>query len=211
MVNLKDYLPDYYDGVRDMERLMEAEQKQANSFDDLATRILLNQFVVTADSDGLSIFENQLGLPTDSAQSLDSRRYDIMVRLLPPRAITIWYFRELLASMDIPATIDQDAIHSHVTTMSEADVITLEQVKRLRYLLNVMLPADQTYQIRTQSNVTTTQSIFMGGITQTYVKATIMPKTVRTVTVPQSQYYGGIKPQLYVRMTANKGGDDLNE
>lgn len=207
MVKLKEYLPDYYDGVREMQRLMEVEQKQADSFDDMATRILMNQFVSTADSDGLSIFENQLGLPTDLSQSLESRRYDIMVRLLPPRPITIWYFRELLASMDIPATVDQDAIRSHVTTMSEADDITPEQIKRLRYLLNVMLPADQTYQIQTQANVTTTQSIYMGGVTQPYTRATIMPKTLRTATVQQPQYIGGIKPQVYVRTTI-KGGDE---
>ncbi|KRL95578.1 putative phage tail protein [Levilactobacillus hammesii] len=207
MVKLKEYLPDYYDGVREMQRLMEVEQKQADGFDDMATRILMNQFVSTADSDGLSIFENQLGLPTDLNQSLESRRYDIMVRLLPPRPITIWYFRELLASMDIPATVDQDAIRNHVTTMSEADDITPEQIKRLRYLLNVMLPADQTYQIQTQANVMTTQSIFMGGSTQTYTKATIMPKTLRTAVVRQPQYFGGIKSQIYVRTTI-KGGDE---
>lgn len=207
MVKLKEYLPDYYDGVREMQRLMEVEQKQADGFDDAATRILMNQFVSTADSDGLSIFENQLRLPTDLSQSLESRRYDIMVRLLPPRPITIWYFRELLESMDIPATVDQDAIRSHVTTMSQADDITPEQIKRLRYLLNMMLPADQTYQITTESNVSVTQTVFIGSLTQTYTRATVMPKTRRTAVVRQPQYFGGIKPQIYVR-TKIKGGDE---
>lgn len=208
MVKLAEYLPDYYDGVREMQRLMEVEQDQADGFDDMATRILMNQFVSTADSNGLSIFENQLGLPTDLGQSLESRRYDIMVRLLPPRPITIWYFRELLTSMDIPAEVYEDAIRGHVTTMSEAADITPEQIKRLRYLLNVMLPADQTYQITTESNVTVNQPVFIGSLTQTYVKAVVMPQTVRTAVVRQLQYYGGVKPQIYVRTTVNKGGDE---
>ena len=109
--------------------------------------------------------------------------------------------------MDIPATVDQDAIRSHVTTMSQADDITPEQIKRLRYLLNVMLPADQTYQITTESNVAVNQALYIGSLTQTYTRATVMPKTRRTAVVRQPQYFGGIKPQIYVRAKI-KGGDE---
>jgi len=56
MVKLQDYLPEYYDDVYEMQKLVAAEQVDFGNFDDLILRTLLNQFVIQADTDGISIF-----------------------------------------------------------------------------------------------------------------------------------------------------------
>lgn len=212
MIKLKDYLPDYYDGVREMNSLMDAEQPTFDKFDDRIERLLMNQFVTQADSEGLAIMEHQLSLPTDLNRSLESRRYDILIRLLPPRPITIWYFRELVQSMDIPALVNVDHAKQHVITMSEANDITAEQIKRLRYLLNVLLPTNLTYQITTKDKTTVTNSFSVGTALQVAVHTVVMPKLLSVATATQSQYYGSTKPQIFVHTDVNAtGGDELNE
>lgn len=212
MVKLKEYLPDYYGGVREMNSLMNAEQPTFDKFDDEIERLLMNQFVTQADSQGLSIMEHQLSLPTDLNRSLESRRYDVLIRLLPPRPITIWYFRELVQSMDIPALIDIKYAKQHVVTMSEASVISAEQIKRLRYLLNVLLPTNLTYQITTESKTNSTTNLYVGTATQVTVHTVVMPKRLTMATVGNPQYYGSTKPQIYVHVDVDAtGGDELNE
>jgi hypothetical protein len=85
---LQDFKPDYYDGVLEMNALLDAEQPAFDSVEADVQRLLLNKFVMKADSDGLSIFEYELDIDTDLTRTLESRRYDILVRLLPPHPIT---------------------------------------------------------------------------------------------------------------------------
>ncbi|WP_203638872.1 putative phage tail protein [Levilactobacillus wangkuiensis] len=211
MLNLKDYLPSYYDGVREMQRLMEVEQKMGDRFGDSEERLLMNQFVMQADSEGLALFEYQLGIPTDYTKSLESRQYDVLMRILPPRPITIRYFQELIQSLDISAVVDVDHIRSHVDTMSEAHDITPEQIKRLRYLLNVYLPVNMTYQIRTQTAVETQLDFYLGAIQNVAVATVVMPDLDAATDTTQELYAGAIKPDVAVATMVREGGENLNE
>lgn len=162
MANLTEYLPDYYDGVAEMHQLLAAEQTVFDVGDATIERLLLNQFVMSADSQGLSLFESQLGIEVTAGASLESRRYDILMRILPPKPITLCYFRELLDSLKIPAMIQVDAVKSLIRTASEATNITPDQVNRLRYLLNVYLPSNLAYQITKQSGTANANTIRIG-------------------------------------------------
>lgn len=211
MLNLKDYLPSYYDGVREMQRLMEAEQRMGDRFGDSEERLLMNQFVMQADSEGLALFEYQLGLQTDYTKSLESRQYDVLMRILPPRPITIRYFRELIQSLDISAVVDVNHIKSHVDTMSEAHDITPEQIKRLRYLLNVYLPVNMTYQIRTQTAIETQLDFYLGTIQNVAVSTVVMPDLNAAADTIQELYVGSIRPDTAVATMVREGGENLNE
>lgn len=211
MLNLKDYLPSYYDSVREMQRLMDAEQALGNKFGDSLERLLLNQFVMQADSEGVALFEYQLGLPTDYTKSLESRQYDVLMRILPPRPITIRYFRELIQSLDIPAVVDVDHIKSHIDTMSEAHDITEEQIRRLRYLLNVYVPVNMTYQIKTQTAIETQQNFYLGVIQNMAVATVVMPDLDAATDTIQELYVGSIKPDMAVATMIREGGENLNE
>ena len=56
MSRLQDFKPDYYDGVLEMNALLDAEQPAFYSVEADIQRLLLNKFVIKADSDGLIIF-----------------------------------------------------------------------------------------------------------------------------------------------------------
>ncbi|WP_125685953.1 putative phage tail protein [Levilactobacillus fujinensis] len=178
MSKLVDYLPDYYDKVVEMQKLMVGEQPVFDAVSEQADRILLNEFVMATDVDGLSMFENQFGMVASPTATVESRRYDILVRMLPPRPITIWYFKELVASFAIPAMVVVDSVKSRIDTLSEAHVITAEQVERLKYLLNVYTPSNLEQHIRTSYDVENRLPVYFGQAASICINSAVMPQAV---------------------------------
>lgn len=176
MSKLQDYKPDYYDGVLEMNVLLDSEQVAFDQVDNDVRRLLFNKFVMKADSDGLSIFEYELGMDTDLSKSLETRRYDILVRMLPPHPITFKYLKDLIKSFDIPAEVARDVIAETITTASQWDDISMDQIHRLQYLLNVYLPANMTYSVTTHSETRVQWHLTLGVATTMSVETCVYPK-----------------------------------
>ena len=51
-------MPDYYQGVYEMEELLKSESLTLKDLEDSHLRTLLNEFVSTADGKGISLFES---------------------------------------------------------------------------------------------------------------------------------------------------------
>lgn len=172
-----ELMPAYYDGVQEMIALLKAEEV---GFDKVAAetkRVLLNTFVDQADSDGLAIMENQLHIDTDLSLSLESRRYAIKMRMLPPHPITFKYLKDLIKSFNIPAEVQRDVQRQVLTTVSDYDELTREQLDRLKYLLNVYVPANMELDIQTHAETSTAIKLtILTGMT-TYVQTSIPAKT----------------------------------
>ncbi|KRK49051.1 hypothetical protein FC96_GL001380 [Secundilactobacillus kimchicus JCM 15530] len=170
-------MPAYYDGVQEMIALLKAEEVGFSKVETDTTRLLLNTFVDQADSDGLSIMETQLHIDTDLSLSLESRRYAIKMRMLPPHPITFKYLKDLIKSFNIPADVQRDVQKQVLTTISDYDVLTKEQLDRLKYLLNVYVPANMVLDIQTHAETSTAIKLtILTGMT-TYVQTSIPAKT----------------------------------
>lgn len=206
MLNLQDYKPDWYDGVREMDALLNAEQPAFDKFDDEAYRLLLNHFVMRADSDGLSIFEFELGITTDLSRSVESRRYDILMRLLPPHPITFKYLQELIQSFQIPTEVQRDVLEQTLTTVSQRSEISDDQIERLRYLLNVYVPANMMLEIQLHANASSNRYMYVGVGSFCQSITAVMPRT-QDLTDTSLPIYVALPKQIYVKTTANaKGG-----
>lgn len=176
---LKDLMPGYYDGVREMEALLNTEQHSFDEFDNLIQRWLMNHFVTHADSQGLAIYEDMLKIPTDYSKSLETRRYDILLRLLPPRPITFKYFQSLIKSFNIPANVQRDVQEQFISTFSGRDNITDSQLDRLKYLLNVYLPVNMVFQININSEARSELPFYMDIVTVISATAIVRPQLQR--------------------------------
>ncbi|BDZ30637.1 DUF2313 domain-containing protein [Lactiplantibacillus sp. WILCCON 0030] len=203
MGSLSSYLPDYYDDVVEMQALMDAEQVVFDGSETEMKQLLLNQFVVQADSVGLSIFETQLGIQPEPNESLDTRRYNVLARTLPPKPITIRYLRELLRAVNIPATIDVNAIDSIVKTISQENLITASQLKRLKYLLSVCLPANLAYQIIKHAEVKTKEPINYGQAISLSVLTSVGATPTNFVNLTSSQVNYGEAARINIRTAVN--------
>lgn len=202
MVKLQDYLPEYYDNVYEMQKLVAAEQVDFGNFDDLVFRTLLNQFVIQADVDGISIFEDQLGVDANPNDSLETRRYNVLMRLLPPKPITIKYFNELLHTLDVPASVDVEHAIRNVIAKAKRSEISKDQIKRLKYLLNVYLPANLTFSIITTSDTQTELKMFVGVANNSEVDVISKPRLVTHTESKTKIYAGSIPSQVLIRTTS---------
>lgn len=202
MFKLQDYKPDWYNGVLEMDALLNAEQPAFDKFDDGAYRLLLNHFVMRADSDGLSVFEFELGITTDLSRSLESRRYDILMRLLPPHPITFKYLKELIQSFQIPAEVQRDVLEETLTTVSQRSEISDDQVERLRYLLNVYSPANMVLTIQLHSQADSNLHSYVGVGSFCKSVTAVLPR-MQDLSEVQLPLFTGVAKQIYVKTSVN--------
>ena len=144
--SLMDYLPDYYNDVYEMQAIMHAQGKVLDKAESEQFRLLLNQFVTQTDAKGISVFEDQVGIKPAPSDDLKIRQNKVLMRLLPPRPITIWYLRDLFATLKIPATIT--VIQRDAIVEAKSAEINSGQIENIKYLLNIYLPANMIYEIR---------------------------------------------------------------
>ncbi|MEN2307929.1 putative phage tail protein [Lentilactobacillus parabuchneri] len=201
-MKLIDYMPEYYDGVKEMVELLNSEQPTFDKQVDLMTRLLLNGFVMKADSQGLSIMEYELKIPTDLSKSLENRRYDILMRILPPHPITIKYFRELLKSFEISVDVEVDAVKDVLQAIAKYDDISKDQMDRLKYLLNVYVPANIDWSILTTADADSQLSLFI-GVGSTYSVETSTNVKLNEEAESRLPVYIGVVHQFVIE-TENK-------
>lgn len=197
MVKLQDYLPEYYDNVYEMQKLVAAEQVDFGNFDDLVFRTLLNQFVIQADVAGISMFEDQLGIDANPNDSLKTRRYNVLMRLLPPKPITIKYFNELLHTLDVPASVNVEYAIRNVIAKAKRSEISKDQIKRLKYLLNVYLPANLTFSIIVTSETQLNTHEYFGSVSSKQISTCVNPRLKTFADSSMNQYFGSVKPNIY--------------
>lgn len=148
--NLMNYLPDYYNDVYEMQAIMHAQGEVLDKAESEQFRLLLNQFVTQTDAKGISVFEDQVGIKPAPNDDLETRQNKVLMRLLPPRPITIGYLRDLFATLKIPATIT--VIQRDAIVEAKSAEIDSSQIENIKYLLNIYLPANMIYEIRVALN-----------------------------------------------------------
>jgi hypothetical protein len=145
--DLMSYLPDYYDDVYEMNAIMNVQDGVLDKVEEKQLRLLFNQFVTQTDIQGISVFEDQVGIVPAISDSLRVRQDKVLMRLLPPRPITIRYLRELFYTLKIPATISVAYPKREVIMTANRNEIDDKQITSIKYILNVYIPANMVYQI----------------------------------------------------------------
>jgi Uncharacterized protein conserved in bacteria (DUF2313). len=143
LMRLRDLMPEYYGDVLEMNTLLSVEQFQIDDLSAAIDRQQANQFVMTADSDGIAVWESLVGISNYSNIDLETRRYNVLARLLPPKPITIKYLRELLKVLNINAVLSVDGPAFKVNvTINTSDT---QATQRLQNLLSSLLPANMLF------------------------------------------------------------------
>lgn len=151
-------MPDYYDGVYEMEELLKAQSKGLYQFDEKINRTLLNEFIIQADEKGISVFEDQAGIKPDPGASLETRRNNVLLRLLPPKPLTTRYLNHLLEIMNLKADVKVDYAKRLALVEAKSSDITADKVNNIKYMLNITLPANMIYDIKINLIQTTVQN-----------------------------------------------------
>lgn len=143
-----NYMPDYYDGVYEMEELLKAQGLALSNFDSEEEKALLNQFIIKADEKGISIFENEAGIRLNPNDSLEARRNRVLLHLLPPKPLTVRYLNYLLSVMNLKANVSVDYKNRKALVDGKSADINSDEISSIKYLMNICLPANMVYLIR---------------------------------------------------------------
>lgn len=140
---LNDLIPDYYDDITEPHDLAAGEQPL---LDDLEAAIFdgqNSQSVITADSAALSVYESMLGIIPQAGDTLETRRYNVLMEVLPPQPLTEPYLRQLLQVLNINATVSVYGRQFEVNII--ASPTDKGSTQRLTSLLDRYLPANLTF------------------------------------------------------------------
>lgn len=187
--NLMDYLPDYYDGVYEMEAIMHAQSGVLDEMDDRQMRTLLNEFVIQTDLRGISVFEDQIGVIPEPGDTLQDRQNWVLMRLLPPHPITLRYLRELFKTLNIPAEVSVFHPKREVIVEANQGKITNKQIDNVKYILNVYLPANMIYQIQIKlpdAKISDHLKIGIGNMLGAHLIAPVKPDYIEQITNTKS-------------------------
>lgn len=139
---LLEYMPEFYDGVYEMEELLKAQGQALAANDKQQEQILNNQFVVTADETGVKAFEGQLGIVAKPLATLEERKQQIILESAPPQPLTKNYLYSSstnLLGMRVHFDINTS---QHTVTSYATGNISAFQAESLRKWLYHILPAN---------------------------------------------------------------------
>ncbi|WP_071131376.1 putative phage tail protein [Enterococcus timonensis] len=138
--DLKKMLPNWYENIFETKLLMEIEQEL---FDELALQIKQtqsNQYVSTADSETLAVYENMLRIVRQSGDTLEMRRFRILSRLSTQKPYTKRYLEEVLLSFGSSVTIT--SIFDEYRVIIESYFEHQGQMSDLDYMIRTIIPAN---------------------------------------------------------------------
>ncbi|KRM54631.1 putative phage tail protein [Lacticaseibacillus sharpeae] len=140
LVRLNSLLSDYYDDVVDMHTLATAEQPQLDNLNVHVEQAELNMYVATADSDGLAVFEDMLGITKSAGSTVESRRKVIFARLLNRKPYTMTYLRAVLSTLGGPASVKLEADKYQLDVDVSLD--QPNQTDELDHILTTVVPVN---------------------------------------------------------------------
>ncbi len=197
MTRLKELLPNWYEGIVETDVLMDVEQKL---FDDLEVQINLaksNQYVSTADSKTIAIYEQMLGIVTDPLDSLELRRFRVLTRLTTQKPYTLKYLQEVLSSFGDPAELTM--FYNEYRLLVEMNFEKLGQVSEIEYIFRTVVPANILVEAQNdfKAKVPNAQLFMAAGMTNTeFVMITQDVAEAPSISTPIYQPFGVVISDL---------------
>lgn len=141
-MTLKQYMPTYYDGIREMNELLNIEDNLFSEYSIEFDKVKANQFIMTADLDGIEIYERILGITATTGETLGFRRSRALNRWVDiiPYTHNALYSKiaRLQDNYDFDIEYEFDAYRISIRSNLELP----GQVDELDYALMEMIPAN---------------------------------------------------------------------
>jgi len=147
-MDLKQLLPSWYEGIRETDLLMTIENGLLEKLAEQIKKVQDNQYISTADSQTISIYEEMLGITPTAGDTLDLRRFRILTRMTTQKPYTVKYLKELLSSFGEPA--DLTMFYNEYRLLVEMNFEKYGQVTEVDYLFKSIVPANILVDIRNE-------------------------------------------------------------
>lgn len=112
ILDIRNHLPSYYRGIREIDILADTLIYLLSLLSGDYQQILSNQFIQTADAEGMARFEKILELPIDPTEDLETRRQKVLSKMASSSVFTYKvlenYLREMCDNGEFTITSDLD-------------------------------------------------------------------------------------------------------
>lgn len=169
-MTLLDYMPDYYREIQEMNDILRAEDALFLILRNEFETGKANQFIKTADSEGLAIFEAILGIVPVADESVESRRSRVLSRWINITPYTHNSLVRRLASLQGNYSFDINYERGAYRLSIRTNLELPGQVDELDYALVEMIPANLELISHNEIPMSSTaQAYIVAGMTPTMI------------------------------------------
>lgn len=160
----RGHLPQYYKDVREIDILSEAIMYVLLNMHNEFRQILANNFIQTANEQGIARFERILDITSDPSLDLETRRQKVLSTMSASTVFTLRVLKMKLKEMcdngEYMLNLDYNKFHADINVR-----ISKKGMLEVLYdLLYAMTPAHSTFTIKNKLPVDSTMTRFTGGV-----------------------------------------------
>lgn len=168
--DLKELLPSYYDDVREMQILMDVENEGVKQAANATQRVKDNFYIQTAHEEVISYYERFYGINTKVDDTMQQRRFRVLVRMTSRPPYTKRYLQEQLEMLGTTAKITQRPQEYQVEVVTSLG--GRGEVDELPYLFRKMVPYNMVVISKNRLENTGKAMQNVGGVARSWTTIT---------------------------------------
>lgn len=141
-MTLKEYMPDYYRGNKEMETLLETEDYLFSLVNINFEQVKKNQYISTASQERIGQYESILGITPAAEDSLEFRRSRVLNRWISISPYTEKTLYEQLYRIQGNDNFSINPEHNNYKLYLRVSLPIAGQVDELGYIIGEMVPAN---------------------------------------------------------------------
>lgn len=161
--NLKELLPSYFENVREMQVLMNVENGMAEKAADNLQRVQDNFNIQTAHEEVIAYYEEFYNINKKETDTLQERRFRILVRMISQPPFTPGYLQERLEMLGTWARITERPQRYELEI--ETSLTGRGEVDELPYLFNTIIPSNLVVVSKNRIEIESSQTLYFGHTT----------------------------------------------
>lgn len=143
---LSSFVPHIYKDVTEMDAIIEAEQTQLSYAQVEASQAFANTFVLTADYEGIEMFEMMLGIIADpTTESVEFRRQRVLNRITLEPPFTFRFLKKKLDDIIGKGAWNAYVDFNNYTLYVESFVVDQQWFNELRITINRIKPCNLVF------------------------------------------------------------------
>ncbi len=163
-VNLSDYLPQFLREYKELRAVTDAEEPEFDRLRRAVSSVLNNEFIETADEDGMARFEKLLRIVPASSDTLESRRARVQSRWFTELPYTLRMFIQKLNAMSQGAEVCVTPDYPHYRVDIRTAFELFGQVDELERLIELMFPCSIIADARNDIACSSGYMQYTGGV-----------------------------------------------
>ena len=143
---LGSFVPHIYKDVTEMDAIIDAEQEQLSSAQTEASQAFANTFVLTANYEGIEMFEMMLGIIADpTTESMEFRRQRVLNRIALAPPFTFRFLKKKLDDIIGKGAWNAYVDFNNYTLYVESFVVNQQWFNELRITINRIKPCNLVF------------------------------------------------------------------